>query len=496
MVTQSERPLRLFAVCQPSIKLVEDTFMRIAVVTQNVDVLVPLRAMLEEPGHSVVHATRVDCLMRLADRAPIDLVIADQQFPDGSGVELLTMLRRDQPQTLTAMLMNAGASYVPQLASDVGAVGLLMLPLDGAAVNQFVERVEDVRERRFAAAAAPDPVVAAAPIEFHGMYGSATAMRATFRAIARVGATDATVLVTGESGTGKELVAHALHEESARRRKPFVALNCSALPSELVESELFGHVRGAFTGAVKDRAGLFEAANGGTLFLDEIGDLGLRAQAKVLRALESGEIMRVGGTTTTKVNVRVIAATNQPLDAMVAAGTFREDLLYRLKVIPLVLPPLRERLEDIPLLASHFLRGFAEHHALRLRSIDDEAMALLMRHPWSGNVRELRNVLEHALVMADGPQIRARDLPASVAPKQALAPASVMIDDSLTLPFIEARKRALFAFDRAFLSQALARHGGSIASTARAVGLHRQSLQKLLSRREMRPTAEVLTTTA
>lgn len=315
-------------------------------------------------------------------------------------------------------------------------------------------------------------------------------MRATFRAIARVGATDATVLVTGESGTGKELVAHALHEESARRRKPFVALNCSALPSELVESELFGHTRGAFTGAVKDRAGLFEAANGGTLFLDEIGDLGLRAQAKVLRALESGEIMRVGGTTTTKVNVRVIAATNQPLDAMVADGTFREDLLYRLKVIPLVLPPLRERADDIPLLASHFLRGFAEHHALRLRSIDDEAMALLMRHHWSGNVRELRNVLEHALVMADGAQIRARDLPASVAPRQAVAPASVMIDESLTLPFIEARKRALFAFDRAFLSQALTRHGGSIASTARAVGLHRQSLQKLLSRREMRPAIE------
>lgn len=303
--------------------------------------------------------------------------------------------------------------------------------------------------------------------------------------ISRVGRTDVTILVTGESGTGKELVARALHEESARRNKPFIALNCSALPSELVESELFGHTRGAFTGAVKDRGGLFEAAHGGTLFLDEIGDLPLLAQAKVLRALESGEVMRVGGTRTSRVDVRVIAATNRPLDEMVSDGRFREDLLYRLKVISLALPPLRDRISDIPLLSTHFLGLFATRHGLPARAIGDDAHEILMQYEWPGNVRELRNVIEGALVMCDGAEIAACDLPASLSQPKAAAPIA-MLEQSADLPFVEARERALREFDRAFLGAALARNGGNIARTARALGLHRQSLQKLLARRDLR----------
>jgi transcriptional regulator with PAS, ATPase and Fis domain len=296
--------------------------------------------------------------------------------------------------------------------------------------------------------------------------------------------------VGGESGTGKELVARALHDESARRHKPFIALNCSALPSELVESELFGHTRGAFTGAVKDRGGLFEAAHGGTLFLDEIGDLGPLAQAKVLRALESGDVMRVGGTKTTHVDVRVIAATNRPLDEMVADGRFREDLLYRLKVISLVLPPLRDRLADIPLLSSQFLRVFAERHGLPARRLSDEASALLQSHDWPGNVRELRNVIEGALVMADGVEICPCDLPSTLTAQRSPV-VSYKAEPLADLPFVEARERALREFDRAFLGAALERNGGNIARTARALGLHRQSLQKLLARRDLRMPAEM-----
>ncbi|GAB1343269.1 sigma-54 interaction domain-containing protein [Gemmatimonas sp.] len=345
-----------------------------------------------------------------------------------------------------------------------------------------------------------DAAVPAAPVDeawpaFHGMYGNTTAMHELFRVICRVGRTDVTVLVRGESGTGKELVARALHEESARRGKPFVALNCSALPSELVESELFGHTRGAFTGAVKDRGGLFEAAHGGTLFLDEIGDLGPLAQAKVLRALESGEVMRVGRTRSTRVDVRVIAATNRPLEVMVNDGRFREDLLYRLNVIPLVLPPLRERTDDVPLLAHHFAQLFAVRHGLPMRSLSEEATAMLTHYDWPGNVRELRNVIEGAIVLCDGAEIAVCDLPAAIGNRAGSVSTVAAMFTSMTtrlaeqaidLPFAEAREHALREFDRAYLGAALARHEGNIARTARALGLHRQSLQKLLARRDMR----------
>jgi DNA-binding NtrC family response regulator len=328
------------------------------------------------------------------------------------------------------------------------------------------------------------------PLEFHGIVGGGEGMLALRRLVERVGRTDVTVLVTGESGTGKELVARALHAESRRAARGFLAVNCSALPAELVESELFGHVRGAFTGAVRDRPGLFEAADGGTLLLDEIGDLAVLAQAKVLRALETGEIMPVGASRTTSVNVRVVAATNRPLEQLVAEGRFREDLLYRLKVITIELPPLRERPEDIPLLARTFTRRFAEHHRLGVADVSDEATAALRRWPWPGNVRELRNVIERGVIMAEDGVIGVADLPEPIAAGAPEAPHG-------DLTFLEARRRALHAFDRDFLGAALKRHGGNIAQTARALGLHRQSLQRLLSKRELRESeGELLADTA
>jgi transcriptional regulator with PAS, ATPase and Fis domain len=288
------------------------------------------------------------------------------------------------------------------------------------------------------------------------------------------------VLITGESGTGKELVARAIHDASRRAPGPFVAVNCSAIPHDLVESELFGHVRGAFTGADRDRAGLFEAAGGGTLFLDEVGDLAEPAQAKLLRALEQRTITRVGATSEQAVDVRVVSATNRPLERMTGAGTFREDLLYRLAVLQLELPPLRDRREDILPLAGHFIAAASERHALRALPLHESARRALLAHAWPGNVRELRNVMERALVVSEGDTITANDLPAAVTGSTpALSAADAVLAE---LPYADARERALEGFDRALLSAALERHDGNVSATARALGLHRQSLQKMIRR--------------
>lgn len=445
---------------------------RILLISSRSDVQDRLREFYEGAGHEVLLATRSAGVVEMIARAEVDVVLCDPELPDGSAQEVLDAVSRQHPRVTTALLTEMGASI--DLLSDLGR----QTPHDPT------DTPDDAR-------ASMDGSPATV---FRGMYGSTAVMADVFRMIARVGRTDVTVLVTGESGTGKELVARALHEESSRRNKPFVALNCSALPSELVESELFGHTRGAFTGAVKDRGGLFEAANGGTLFLDEIGDLGALAQAKVLRALENGEVMRVGGTRSTRVDVRVIAATNRPLDAMVLDGRFREDLLYRLKVISLALPPLRDRKPDITLLADHFLEVFADRHRLTPRQLTSAAREILLAYDWPGNVRELRNVIEGALVMCDGAEIDLCDLPAALTRGSNGTAAPLMtpalVEQTAALPFVEARERALREFDRAFLGAALTRNGGNIARTARALGLHRQSLQKLLARRDLRQQGE------
>lgn len=480
-----DRHLRIAPEGQVTTPAPPHALMRILIVSSNAQACTALREVFEREGREVLSASSPAGVVEMIGRAEVNLLICDQLLPDDGGYALLESVRDKHPTVMTALMAAPGMSQAPLLAFERGASDYLTQPIDAAEALAFLRRadtMQTVREH----VVAPATNAYEAP-DFRGMYGTTSVMRDVFRMISRVGRTGVTVLVTGESGTGKELVARALHDESARRNKPFIALNCSALPSELVESELFGHTRGAFTGAVKDRGGLFEAAHGGTLFLDEIGDLGPLAQAKVLRAVESGEVMRVGDTKSSLVDVRVIAATNRPLDQMVLDGRFREDLLYRLKVITLALPPLRERTSDIPLLASHFLHLFAERHSLPVRALSVDAAEMLMQYDWPGNVRELRNVLEGALVMCDGAEIAVCDLPASLttASHRLSMPTSLM-EQSADLPFVEARERALREFDRAFLGAALARNGGNIARTARALGLHRQSLQKLLARRDLR----------
>lgn len=390
--------------------------MRVGIVTQSVDVLVPLREILEHGQHETLHATRVECLCKSVERAQLEVVITDEKLADGVGLDILRAMSRDFPAVLTALMVPNAESRGALDAARHGAAAIVPLPIERRATEACMRMLEHERVRRGGLRTLGQEAE-----RFHGMLGTTPAMRECFRNIRKVGNTHATVLITGESGTGKELVANALHAESPRSKRPFIALNCSAIPSELVESELFGHTRGSFTGAARDRAGLFEAANGGTLFMDEIGDLGERAQAKVLRAIESGEVMRVGGTQATNVDVRIIAATNRPLASMVAQRTFREDLLYRLNVVPLHLPPLRERVDDIPLLAGEFVRRFATREGMPIRTLDAEAMAFLMRYEWPGNIRELRNAMEYALLMADEPVIRAKNLPPSILSRDSAA---------------------------------------------------------------------------
>jgi DNA-binding NtrC family response regulator len=309
---------------------------------------------------------------------------------------------------------------------------------------------------------------------FENLIGSGSAMQRVFETIQKVAETDLTVLVRGDSGTGKELVAQALHNRSSRKSRPFVAVNCAAISRELVESELFGHEKGAFTGADARRQGRFEVADGGTIFLDEIGDMPAETQAKVLRVLQERSFERVGGTRPIQVDVRVVAATHRNLEEEVEAGRFREDLYYRLKVVELSLPQLRERSEDVPALAQRFLEQVNERLGRDKQRISEDALARLVRHGWPGNVRELRNVLEQASVLASGDVIEEGDLHLDGPQRSAAAPTQ---DDS-DVPFSEAKKRTVERFERDFLLRALRANGGNISRAAESIGMVRQSLQQ------------------
>ncbi|MGH7822306.1 MAG: sigma-54 interaction domain-containing protein, partial [Candidatus Binatia bacterium] len=310
---------------------------------------------------------------------------------------------------------------------------------------------------------------------FENIVGASPAMRRLFEMIDKVAGTDVTVLVRGESGTGKELVANALHYRSPRRSRPLVKMNCAALSRELVESELFGHERGAFTGAIATREGKFEAADGGTLFLDEVGDMPLETQAKLLRAIQEKEFERVGGNQPIRVDVRLIAATNQDLEAQTAAGRFREDLYYRLKVVELVIPPLSERREDIPLLVDHFLAEAAQRFGRPRKPLTEAAFRACVGHSWKGNVRELRSAIEQALLLAPGSEIGEADLFGHGAPEPERAPGE---PTNGPVSFREAKERFVESFEREFLLRALRRHGGNITRAAEEIGMYRQNFQQ------------------
>jgi two-component system, NtrC family, response regulator len=385
---------------------------RILVVDDEPNARGALRTILTEEGYAVSEAgDGVEALEKLRT-AGADLVLADVRMPRMDG---LTLLREAHESGLDAafVVMTAfGSIEMAVEAMRAGAENFLVKPLDEKAMLVVIEKA--LEKRRLVRETANLRARLKERVHFDNIVGDSPALREVFEVVQRAAPTRANVLILGESGTGKELIAQALHELSPRKDRPFVRVNCGALTETLLESELFGHERGAFTGAVARREGRFERADGGTIFLDEIGDVSPSVQVKLLRVLQTREFERVGGTETIKVDVRLLTATNKDLAAEVATGRFREDLFYRLNVISVTLPPLRARKGDIPALVSHFVRRFSEAHGKKIQGLAPGALQALLRHDWPGNVRELENSIERAVVLAQGPYLTTDDLPPTV----------------------------------------------------------------------------------
>ncbi len=397
------------------------------------------------------------------------VVLCDVRLPDRSGLELLAELRELDSRAVIIMISAYGGMDTAMEAVRRGANDFLAKPFTPEEVLLRMHKAEEGERLREENARLQAEV--REKYSFHRILGKSQAMRALFDQIARVAPSKATVLITGESGTGKELVARALHYAGPRRDRAFVPVNCGAIPENLLESELFGHVKGAFTGAVGHKRGLFEEADGGTIFLDEIGEMPPALQVKLLRVLQEDEVRKVGDTRTVKVDVRVIAATVRNLDEEVRSGRFREDLFYRLNVVALALPPLRRRTEDIPLLADQYLRAFGAKSGRDVSGISPRALQLMVAYPWPGNVRELVNVIERAVLLSEGEVIGPGDLPEAVrsagpaaAPPEAEPSGGYLLRDQVA----EAEKRAV--------ARALAAAGGSRSRAATLLGISVRSL--------------------
>ncbi len=415
-----------------------------------------------------------------------DLVMVDLRMPDVGGLDVLKAIREIDPQC-QAVLMTGYASVDTAVeAIKLGAMDYLSKPLDFARVQQLLATVRDDIDRRRSVLALEGDV--ARRLEFCGMIGRGPVMQELFGMIRRLAPHVRTALITGETGTGKELVARALHSTGPRRDRRFVAVNCSAVVEALFESELFGHVRGAFTGATENKPGLFEVADQGMLFLDEIGELPMTVQAKLLRVLELGEVHRVGSLEARKVNVHVVAATNRDLRAEVAAGHFRSDLYYRLNIVEVKLPPLRDRREDIPYLTAAFVRETAERLKKPLVGLTPGAERMLASAPWDGNVRELRNVLERACILADGEFVTERELAVSM-PGVPLALPSPGSAGSSGGPVRAASDADLLVtVEREHIQRALVRANGNKKAAARMLGLSRRALYRRLERLDLGET--------
>jgi DNA-binding NtrC family response regulator len=426
--------------------------------------------------HDVTGVADGRSALELLQRERFDLVLADVQMPHASGMEILSTLPRIAGETPIILITAYADPGAVMDAIAQGAADYLTKPVDVLALRQVVARTIE-RHRRAGAGGAP----AGATLEPKVLLGKSPAMVALYKQIAQVAPVDTTVLITGESGTGKELVARMIHQRSRRADKLFVAVNCAALAEGLLESELFGHERGAFTGAHTLRRGLFETAAGGTVFLDEVGDVPMKMQAQLLRVLQEGEVRRVGGSEVIPVDARVISATNRDLSLEVAARRMRPDLYYRLHVMALQAPPLRERSDDIPALARHIVAQHAARTGARVPEIADETLERLRAYAWPGNVRELENALARAMAVASRGVILPEDLPP-------LPPAAGA--DASEPPGIDHDWPSLEELERRYVQRVLERCGGNKTGAAQVLGVDRRTLQRLFARQGGRPEPE------
>jgi DNA-binding NtrC family response regulator len=445
-----------------------------------------MRRALAAFGCDVEEGGSVDEAQAHLARRDFDLMLLDVNLPGRSGLEFLQELKGQEPDSPLVILITAhGSERMAVEAMKAGAYDYLPKPFEvddlRLAVKNALETIRLLSENKQLRRRIETETGAGGTL-----LGTSEAMRRVRTLIEKVSETDATVLIRGESGTGKELVAQAIHEGSrGRRRGAFVAVNCAALPSELIESELFGHEKGAFTGASARRAGKFEQAHGGTLFLDEIGDMSANVQAKLLRALEERKIERLGGNESIPVDVRIVSATHRPLEQEIEKGGFRADLFYRLRVVTVDIAPLRERSEDIPALAESFVRLAAEKYNLPPRTISPAAMRRLVEYDWRGNVRELRNTIERAMVLAEGDVLQPRDLPEEIKPAvasktEAQGESSEVVGGGVAVPFTADFREDRREFERRYIARCLEETGGNVTRAASMLGMHRQSLQHKL----------------
>ena len=441
-----------------------------------------LAIVLRREGYEVLLAESGRAAIETLEREPVDLLISDIKMPDVSGVEVLRAAKRIDQDILGIMITAFASTDTAVEAMRLGACDYLSKPFDIDLLKMKVREKIDNRQLR------QENVLLKRTLglshQFSNIVGRSEAMLAVFKLIETVARTSSTILLTGESGTGKGLVAQAIHFHSLRRDRPMVSLNCGALPETLLESELFGHMRGSFTGADTNKKGLLEVAERGTIFLDEISEMSALMQVKFLRVLQERRFRRVGGLDELQADIRVIAATNQDLTRLVADGGFREDLFYRINVIPIDLPPLRERREDIPLLADHFLAKYTEQMGKPITGISQDAMQLLIRYDWPGNIRELENVLERAVALEATPAILVDSLPLAVqgeALRTAGAPGVDYLPDS---GFdLEAHVKGI---ERGFIAQALQRAGGVQVRAAEMVGMSFRSFRYYVKKYNLR----------
>ncbi len=431
-----------------------------------------LQALLSDEGYTVtVAADGREALQKAAAARP-EVVLTDLKMPGLSGIDVVKALQEGPLPPKVILVTAHGSVERAREAHQLGAFDYMSKPV---VTDELLFRVERAVEAFRLAEKALRLERRLKSDGLEAIVGESAAMREVFRLVEKIAPTSSTVLIRGESGTGKELVARAIHSRSARATKTFHAINCAAIPESLLESELFGHERGSFTGAEARKIGLFEAAAGSTLFLDEIGDLSLPLQGKILRALQEKEVKRVGGTETIPVDVRVVAATNRDLEAMMKAGQFREDLFYRLNVIPIALPPLRERSADIPALVARFLEKANASHGTTVAGVAPEALDLLVRSPWPGNVRQLESVVERAVLLSEGTVIRPEDLPVEIRLKTAPAARPYGFD-------IPPEGIDIEEVERQLIVQAMEKSGWVIARAARLLGLTYRTLQYRLEK--------------
>ncbi len=433
-------------------------------------------ALLKDHGYQVHAATNGQEAQRMLGEGRYDLVLSDLVMEGINGIELLQWIKTELPETPVMMITGFGSIHTAVEAMRLGAYDYITKPCDNDELLIKIKRVLDERQKERELRHLRDAIEE--KYRFGSIVSRNERMKKIFRLVQQVAETDVTVLILGETGTGKEMLAKAIHFNSARKTKSFMVITCSALSETLLESELFGHEKGSFTGAQKQRIGKFEDAHGGTVFLDEIGDVPLHLQTKLLRVLQEKEIERVGGNHPIPVDVRIIAATNKNLTEMMKSGAFREDLYYRLNVFPIELPPLRERLDDLPLLVEHFLQKHGTLTNGAVKRVSPAAMAMLMSHDWRGNVRELENVIKRAIITTTGDTIQSVQL--SGAHTGNFKPYMPKTTESGEIPFKEYIKKVVFDAESKYLVDMLERHEGNIKMVAELMEVDRKTIYRKL----------------